>query len=235
MAASLGLVKNTAPQIEKRLLPRHSFEYLLFKLAHPAATLAVIDISPQGMQLRNRADLVWEVGQKVQGNLAWDGRLLPITGEISWANEQSCGVKFDLGGECAQQFAAYFAPAAVAPHLRLVQLNEENQVANLKCWLHAGKAAEILVWQHPTGQVAKIQVIYLGELVEWDDGLGIRTGKITSVRPSDTPLQPQETLAVEIDAAAQTSKLQKAAHLVQHLPANLLASELQDFISLKLR
>ena len=235
MAAALGLVKNNSPFLEQRLLPRHSFEYLLFKLDFPAATLAVVDISPQGMQLRKRGDLSFSVGQAVQGKLAWDGSFLSITGEISWANEEGCGVKFKLDSVQEKQFKDFFAPKSVAAHLRLVKPNDENNLANLKCWLHAGKAAEILVWQHPGGQVAKIQVIYLGNLVEWEDGQGLRTGQITSVRPSDTPLQLQETLAVAVDKKCQDKKLQLAKELVQHLPSDLLPGEVQDFITLKLR
>jgi hypothetical protein len=235
MAASLGLVQNHSPLIEKRLLPRHTFAYLLFKLEFPAATLAVADISAQGMQIQGRSDLAFTVGQKVQGHLAWDGKKMLLTGEVTWVQQSSCGIRFTWQDASAQEFQEFFAAAAVAEHLRPVRIAEEEGLANLKYWLHAGKAAEIFIWQHPTGQIAKIQVIYLGDLVEWEDGVGISTGKISGVQNTDTPLSPRETLAVEIDAQVDAAKLAAASTLVAHLKPALLPKEVQEFCQVKLR
>ena len=235
MAASLGLVQNNSPLIEKRLLPRHTFAYLLFKLEFPVATLAVADISAQGMQVQGRSDLSFTVGQKVQGHLAWDGKKLLLTGEVTWVRQNCCGIRFNWHGPQAQEFQAFFAAAAVAEHLRPVRITDEEGLANLKYWLHAGKAAEIFIWQHPTGQIARIQVIYLGDLVEWEDGAGISTGKIAGVQNTDTPLQPRETLAVEIDPKVDPAKLKAAGELVAHLKPALLPAEVQEFCQLKLR
>ena len=70
--------------------------------------------------------------------------------------------------------------------------------------------------------------------VEWEDGAGLKTGRILSKRNVDSPLLTEDEWVFQIDSNLAEEKLGKSKRLVNLISEELLPSEAKSFLSRQL-
>ena len=93
---------------------------------------------------------------------------------------------------------------------------------------------EIFVWQHSDGELAKIQILLMENFVEWEDGVGLKTGRALSKRNADTPLITEDEYVFQMDPQVDANRVELALKVVFKVPKDYLTQETVDFISRKL-
>jgi hypothetical protein len=79
-----------------------------------------------------------------------------------------------------------------------------------------------------------VQVLFLETFVEWEDGVGLKTGRILSKRNVDSPLLTEDEWVFHIDLDIDPAKLEKARTLINHITDDLLPSEVRTFLARQL-
>ena len=70
--------------------------------------------------------------------------------------------------------------------------------------------------------------------VEWEDGHGLKTGRILSKRNVDSPLINEDECVFRMDQSAEEEKLNRVKDLVDLIPGELLPTETKTFIARQL-
>lgn len=232
-----NLIKSDFEQQEKRVFPRFPFCYLTFKTDSDRRVFEVKDISHTGMQLANRfGDGIFRMGETVQGSIHWLGHEMKLSGKIMWSTDGRAGIEFVKRSETAESIKKFLGEdrllAALKP-LHKVDYGAELP-ANLKYWLRSDGPVELFVWQHHDREFSHFQVLLLENFVEWQDGVGLKTGRIMSKRNVDTPLMDEDELLFRVDQGLDDDKLHRVRSLVGRIPSDLLQGEVKDFLLMKL-
>lgn len=232
-----NLIKTDFEQQEKRIFPRFPFCYLTFKPESDARAYEVKDISHTGMQVGIKdGDGVFEMGQPIQGSIHWLGHEMKLNGKIMWATDGRAGIEFIKRAETAESIKKFLGEdrlvAALKP-LHRVDYGAELP-AKLKYWLRSDGPVELFVWQHQDHEYSHFQVLLMENFVEWQDGVGLKTGRIMSKRNVDTPLMDEDELMFRVDQGLDDDKLHRVRSLLGRIPADLLSGEVKDFLLMKL-
>ncbi len=232
MERRFSLIKSDFEKHEKRILPRFPFCYLTFKSERSARILEVKDISLTGMQIRLKEDLNWTIDEGISGTIHWLGRVLPIQGNVKWITANRLGIEFVKKHEQLEKIQNFLAVNELVKNLKPLHKVEGGLElpARLKYWLRSDGPVEVFVWQHADGELSKFQILLMENFVEWEDGSGLKTGRILSKRNIDSPLINEEELVFKIDADIDLSKLDNVKELVDQLPVTLLTNEVQHFL-----
>lgn len=237
MERRLNLIKNTSGEVEKRVFPRFPFSYLTFKDKGHAQVFEVKDISFTGMQLGlKEGEHNYRLGSHVEGTLHWRGQSMSVTSQVKWVQAGNIGVSFNLDKTPREELEDFLSLDNIVASLRPVHNNpfDLELPSNLKYWLRADAPVEIFVWRHNDGELSKIHVILLNNLLEWEDGKGLRSGRVLSKRDLDSPLVREDEFMFEIDQSVDAEKLHFAQSVVSRLDSGHLPTEALDFIKLKL-
>ena len=230
-----NLIKTDFEQHEKRIFPRFPVCYLTFKPDQGTRAHQIKDISFTGMQLGIAEDAYSE-GQRLHGTVHWLGQELTMHGKVMWKTKGRVGVEFIKRAELATGLKTFLSEerliAALKP-LHRVDYGAELP-AKLKYWLRSDGPVEIFVWKHPDGELAQFQVLLLENFVEWQDGQGLKTGRIMSKRNVDTPLLDEDEMVFRVDEGVDEDKLQRARSLVGKIPVELLTGDAKEFLVRKL-
>lgn len=197
----------------------------------------VKDISFSGMQLALKSgEHNLNEGEKIHGRLHWSGRELEINGTIKWTTDKRLGVEFSNEISVREEVQDFLNLELIAKSLKPVhQLNIGSELpANLKFWLRADGPVEVFVWQHSDGEFARFQVLIMENLVEWEDGKGLRTARVISKRDIETPLISEDEYVFKMDESLDDDKIDKAAALVNQISREFLSPTSLDFLKLKL-
>jgi len=239
---NFSLIKNEEAELEKRILPRFPFSFLGFKDLHAGDSrmYQVLDISYQGMQISLRdGGHPYHEGDEICGELIWRGKRTKIKGIVRWARGGNLGMVFEQNGNfdksikdllCIDNFVARLRPL----HLEVSGDSDFSLPANLKYWLKSDGPVELFVWQHSDGELAKFQMIYLDQFVEWEDGRGVKTGTMVQHKDHETPLSFEDEFTIEIDPSVDMAKLRIAGQVISKIPDAHLPSGTSDFLLLKL-
>ena len=111
---------------------------------------------------------------------------------------------------------------------------EDELPINLKYWLRADGPFEIFVWSHSHAEVSKFQIIMLNKFVEWEDGLGIKTGEILKTRDVETPLFNEDEFLFQLQDGVEMEYLKASVDMVKNIPEKYLPAEAKEFLILKL-
>lgn len=232
-----NLIKSDFQLQEKRIFPRFPVCYLTFKPERATRAFEVKDISHTGMQLgiRESGHPLTE-GETVNGTVHWLGESLSLAGKVMWVTPGRAGVEFVKRQETAQAVVKFLDEERLVAALKpLHRLDYGAELpSKLKYWLRSDGPVEIFVWQHQDGELAQFQVLLLDQFVEWQDGQGLRSGRIMSKRNVDTPLVDEDELIFRVDQSLDDDKLQRVRSLVARLPAELLTPDAKDFLLMKL-
>ncbi len=233
MERHLNLVQNQLGKEEKRVFPRFPFTSLTFKAScSDELTFQVNNISGSGMQimLKDGKHILQENGS-IDGRLHWHGREAMVNGNIVWVSGNKIGLSFSDSKPVEDFLKIENIIAALRP-LHLHSLGIEKP-ANLRFWLKAASALEIFVWTHNDGEYDKIQLLFIDQFVEWQDGKGVQTGTLTHQNDLETPLYSEDELTFQIDGQVDQAKLKVANEIIQSISDDKLPKETREFISLK--
>ena len=238
MERELSLIKSDVKETEKRVFPRFPFSYLTFKGdSDKDKVFEVKDISHSGMQLSLRdGGHKYVPGSKIKGDLRWRGLNLQASGKVKWVSGPCLGIAFSKEKSFQNKIQCFLSIDNIISSMRPIHetLVDIEFPANLTYWLRADGQIEVFVWQHNDHEFSKFQVIFMRQFVEWEDGRGIRTGKILSSRDMDTPLSTEDEFTFEVDKNVDEKKMDFTRTIVEKIPAGFLSEKAHEFLELKL-
>lgn len=239
MPRHLNLVKNDFANLEKRVLPRFPFCYLTFKTAKETARVyEVKDISYSGMQLSlKEGKFDYKEDHEITGNMHWSGRELNIFGTVKWVTDNRLGVEFSHQPKLREEISDFLTIEKLALMMKPIhKLDFGVEIpARLKFWLRADGPVELFVWQHADGELSKFQILLMENFVEWEDGLGLKSGRVMSKRNIDTPLISEDEFVFDMDSVIDQDKIDRSLALIEHISDGHLSTLAKNFIRLKLR
>ncbi len=233
MERRFNLIKSDFEKHEKRILPRFPFCYLTFKPDENARVYEVKDISHTGMQLSLKEDgHGFQEENVLKGHIHWLGKNLDVVGTVKWHTPNRIGIEFAKKREILDKVRNFLSLEELVKRLKpLHKLDDGLEIpARLKYWLRSDGPVEIFIWQHGDSEIAKCQVLFLESFLEWEDGHGIKTGRILSKRNVDSPLLTEDEWVFQIDADADGERIIRVKDLISHLPEELLPSEVSTFL-----
>lgn len=242
MERHLNLIKTDYKEVEKRILPRFPFTYLVFKEGSGNCVdekfFEVSDISFTGMQLILKdGGHGHSPGDKLTGILRWRSAELETKGKVKWVEGARIGIKFDQNDLFKTNVREFLSIDNIIAGMRPLhdKALELELPVGLKYWLCADGPVEIFIWQHNDGELARFQMILMERLVEWEDGHGVRTGRVLSKRDVDTPLLNEDEFMFQIDEDVDQSDIEFAGRIISKIPKNFLPIQAIEFLKLKLR
>lgn len=239
MENHLSLIKTGYQDIEKRVLPRFPFSFLTFKAQNGVERVfAVKDISFTGMQLSLMdGGHPYKIGQMVKGELHWKGSVLDLEAKVKWVHGQRLGLKFnDEMTDLDRQIKEFLSIENIIKGMRpLHQASMDLELpSDLKYWLQADGPVEVFVWRHNDGEVSRFQIIMMDSFVEYQDGKGLKSGRVLTKRDLDTPLVQEDEFVFEMDETIEMDRLDFAKKIVDKIPSEFLPENAFDFLRLKL-
>lgn len=242
MERHLSLIKTDYQEMEKRVFPRFPFGFMIFREESPSEknsniVFEVKDISLTGMQLSFRDGIHnYAQGTTIVGNLQWRGSTVLIKGKVQWVREGSIGMSFDSSISFEEKMRTFLSFDNIVTHIKPLHKNELSMELpnNLKYWLKADGVLEIFVWEHTFSGISRFQVLIMEHFIEWEEGVGLRTGRIMTQRDLDTPLSLEDEFVFQIDEGAVQEKLEMALGVVRKINPNHLPIEARDFLVYKL-
>lgn len=235
MERQFNLIKNDLGKHEKRVLPRFPFCYLTFKSQNQVFEVKDISFSGMQMALKN-GTLNYEMGDKISGAIHWIGKELNLEGKIMWVTEHRAGVEFIHNPSFDAKIQDFLSVKNISKSFKpLHKANIGLEIpARLKYWLRGDGPMEIFVWQHNDGELSKFQILLMEHFVEWEDGIGLKTGRALSKRNMDSPLITEDEYLFAIDDKNDQSKVNFALEVLQNIPAGHLNPEVIEFLKLKM-
>lgn len=233
MERRFNLIKSDFEKHEKRILPRFPFCYLTFKSDDTSRVYEIKDISHTGMQISLKND---EEGFKedsiLKGHIHWLGKNLDISGTVKWHTQNRLGVEFAKKRDVLEKIQTFLQMDEMVKRLKPLHKVEGGLEipARLKYWLRSDGPVEVFVWQHGDGEIAKCQILFLETFVEWEDNVGLKTGRILSKRNVDSPLLTEDEWVFQIDQNLDAHKLERVKALLSHIGEDLLPREVTAFL-----
>ena len=244
------------PNLKKvRTLPRFPYCYLTFafewkedsggkgsngrakKEVKCSPVMAVNDISLMGMQLKLASPIDGpKVGASISGLLSWKQDKCSIKGKIEWVAKEYVGISFAKTKTMQKSLQKFLSPANAAKHLLpLHQMNlEMEKPAELSHWLYADGPVEVFVWKYPDGEMKCFQIIFFDDFIEWQDGIGMSSGRVVNVRGEETPLYHREEFHFDMDSSFKQSRRVQAYDLINCLQEEMLGEQVKRFLLTKL-
>ena len=233
MERRFNLIKSDFEKHEKRILPRFPFCYLTFKSDENSRVYEIKDISHTGMQLALKDEShTFEQDTALKGHIHWLGKSLDISGIVKWNTPHRIGVEFQKKREIMDKVQSFLSMEEMVKRLKpLHKVDGGLEIpARLKYWVQSDGPVEFFVWQHMDGEISKFQILYMETFVEWEDGQGLKTGRILSKRNVDSPLISEDEWVFNIDQNIDVDRLSRVKELASHLNSELLPSDIKTFL-----
>jgi hypothetical protein len=239
MENHLSLIKTGYQDIEKRVFPRFPFNYLTFKAQNGVERVfAVKDISYTGMQLSLKdGGHPYKIGETVRGELHWRGAVLDLESQVKWVHGQRLGVEFDGGEAFEESIKSFLSIDNIIRGMRALHQSPMNLElpSDLEYWLQADGPVEIFIWTHNDHEISRFQLVMMDSFVEYQDGKGLKSGRVLTKRDLDTPLVQEDEFVFEMDETIDQERLAFAQQIVLKVPSTFLPEEVFSFLRLKLR
>lgn len=212
---------NSSP--ERRVLPRLTLSHEQFKLNSNGKLFSVADLSTGGMALRvvEREDLEhFTVGREIEGTLNLRREKYSVQARVRHIGKDLVGCEFhDLSNEVNQAMTRILDPKILGQEMKPVPSND------LGIWYHGTSGTEFMIWRDVDGRQTKLAILVLGNLVQWEETLGLSTGLVKSSFEESHVLGVTrfETLLIEADERIDQQKLSIAKVLLTscNLPEEL--------------
>jgi hypothetical protein len=234
----LSLIKTGYQELEKRVFPRFPFGFMIFKESNGAKMVfEVKDISLTGMQLSFKDGTHdHKNGSTISGDLHWRGMNLPIKAKVQWARESALGLAFDSSISFEEKMRTFLSYENIVAHIKPLHATTLpiDLPNNLKYWLKSDGVLDLFVWEHASAGISRFQILLMENFIEWEEGVGIRTGKVMTQRDLDTPLSLEDEFVFQIDENVSEDKVEMALGVVKKLKAEQLPVEAIEFLIYKL-
>lgn len=242
MERHLSLIKTDYQELEKRVFPRFPFGFMIFREVKNSdrgnhLVFEVKDISLSGMQISIKdGDHHYENGDNISGTLQWRGASIDLKGKVQWVRQSSIGLSFDSSISFEEKMRSFLSYDHIVSHIKPLHkghltLDLPN---NLKFWLKADGVLEIFVWEHSSSGISRFQILFMEHFIEWEEGIGLRSGRIMTQRDLDTPLSLEDEFVFQIDDGVQLDKVELALGVVRKISEENLPIEARDFLIIKL-
>jgi PilZ domain len=234
----LSLIKTEYQELEKRVFPRFPFGFMIFRdVASNKMVFEVKDISLTGMQLSFKDGTHnYKVGSSISGELHWRGSQIALKGKIQWVREASLGLAFETSISFEEKMRSFLSFDNIVSHIKPLHKSDLtfDLPNNLKYWLKADGVLDLYVWEHASQGISRFQVLVMDQFIEWEEGLGLKTGKVMTQRDLETPLTLEDEFIFEIDQTASPEKIEMALGVVKKISEDFLPSEAREFLIYKL-
>lgn len=238
MERHLSLIKTEYKEMEKRVFPRFPFGMMMFReTSADKKVFEVRDISLTGMQISIKDGiLVHNIGDKISGNLQWRESAIEINGTVKWVRGQSVGVLFESGISFESKMSQFLSFDNIVSHIKPLHQSKLpiDLPNNLKYWLKSDGVLEIFVWEHSQSGISRFQIILMEHFIEWEEGTGIRTGRVMTQRDLDTPLSQEDEFTFQIDEGLMQDKVDLAIGIVRKISDDQIPESARDFLFYKL-
>lgn len=239
MERHLSLIKTDYQEVEKRVFPRFPFGFMFFKdTTQTKKVFEVKDISLTGMQMSFKdGDHGFAKGSVINGELVWREAKINVKATVMWVRENSLGLSFETGIYTEEKLRNFLCFDNIVSHIKpLHNTNLEIDLPNnLKYWLKSDGVLDLFVWEHPKHGISRFQVLVMEHFIEWEEGLGVKSGKALTQRNLETPLSQENEFVFEIDEALNANKVDMAIGVVEKINGDILPNEAREFILYKLR
>lgn len=238
MERHLSLIKTDYQELEKRVFPRFPFGFMIFRdLNTLKMVFEVKDISLTGMQLSFKDGThSYTIGSKIEGELHWREASLKLKGIVQWVREASIGLSFDSSISFEEKMRGFLSYDNIVSHIKPLHKSELSLELpnNLKYWLKADGALDLFVWEHSKNGISRFQILLMEHFIEWEEGVGLRSGRAITQRGLDTPLSQEDEFLFQIDEQVTSQKLEMALGVVRKISEDVLPNEAREFIIYKL-
>lgn len=196
----------------------------------------VKDISLTGMQITIKDGTHdYKVGSKISGDLHWRGSNVTIKAKIQWVREASLGIAFDSSISFEEKMRNFLSFENIALHIKPLHKTDLTELPNnLKYWLKSDGVLDIYIWEHTSQGISRFQVLLMEHFIEWEENVGVKTGKVMTQRDLDMPLSQEDEFVFQIDEAVVESKVELALGVVRKISPDHLPQSVIDFLVIKL-
>jgi hypothetical protein len=233
----LSLIKTGYLDLEKRVFPRFPFGFMIFKESvGQKMVFEVKDISLTGMQLSIKDGTHdYKVGSLIAGELHWRGANVSLKAKIQWVREASLGISFDSSISFEEKMRSFLSFENIVSHIKPLHKTDLTELPNnLKYWLKSDGVLDVFVWEHSSQGISRFQVMLMENFIEWEENIGVKTGKIMTQRDLDTPLSLEDEFVFQIDENVVQEKVEMALGVVRKISTEHLPQDAKDFILIKL-
>ena len=238
MERHLSLIKTDFLDLEKRVFPRFPFGFMIFKDGtSQKKVFEVKDISLSGMQMTIKDGThSYKIGDRVEGSLHWRTSHLPLVAKIKWARDSHIGVAFDSSISFEEKMRTFLSFDNIVSHIKPLHLSELelDLPNNLKYWLKADGVLDLYVWEHSRLGASRFQIIMMEHFIEWEEGVGLKTGRVMTQRNLESPLTLEDEFVFQIDDSVKDEKIEMALGVVKKLTTDHLPKDACEFLILKL-
>ncbi|AUN98465.1 hypothetical protein C0V70_10180 [Bacteriovorax stolpii] len=238
MERHLSLIKTDYQELEKRVFPRFPFGFMIFKEASGAKMVfEVKDISLTGMQLSFKDGTHdYKVGSKIEGELHWRGINVSIKARIQWVREASLGLAFDSSISFEEKMRSFLSFDNIVSHIKPLHKTDMSidLPNNLMFWLKADGVLDLYVWEHASAGISRFQILMMEHFIEWEEGVGLKTGRVMTQRDLDTPLSLEDEFVFQIDDSVVAEKIEMALGVVRKISDDHLPTDAKEFLIYKL-
>jgi hypothetical protein len=238
MNRHLSLLKTDIVEIEKRVFPRFPFGQLIFKSDGDESRYFFIkDISLSGMQLSLLdGDINFKKGDLVSGRIQWKQQFIDVKCNVQWVNANNFGILFQSSITFEDRMRSFLSFEQIVSHIKNISASDlEMEIPNdLKYWLKADGVFELFIWELAKNSLSRFQILLMDSFIEWNEGEGIKTGKMVTQRNLDTPLSKEGEFIFQMDQNIVENKLEMARGVISLLNESLLPIETQKFLLYKL-
>ncbi len=242
MERHLSLIKTDYQELEKRIFPRFPFGFMIFKEDFKEASdrkmvSEVKDISVTGMQINFKDGTHnHQIGSEVFGELHWRTSTIKIKGKVQWIRAASVGLSFDSSISFEEKMRTFLSYDNIVAHIKPLHKRELDLDLpnNLKYWLKSDGVLDLFVWEHSSTGISRFQILMMEHFIEWEEGVGLKSGKVMTQRNLDTPLTQEDEFVFQIDSEVVRSKIELALGVVRKINVEHLPLEAREFLICKL-
>ena len=105
---------------------------------------------------------------------------------------------------------------------------------NLMFWLKADGVLDLYVWEHASAGISRFQILMMEHFIEWEEGVGLKTGRVMTQRDLDTPLSLEDEFVFQIDDSVVAEKIEMALGVVRKISDDHLPTDAKEFLIYKL-
>lgn len=238
MERHLSLIKTDYQELEKRVFPRFPFGFMIFKESQDnKMVFEVKDISVTGMQLSFRDGTInHQIGSSILGELHWRSSTMQVKGKVQWVREGSLGLSFDSSISFEEKMRTFLSYENIVAHIKPLHKSalDLDLPNNLKYWLKADGVLDLFVWEHSSSGISRFQILMMEHFIEWEEGMGLKSGKVMTQRDLDTPLSLEDEFVFQIDSSVVADKIEMALGVVRKIQEDHLPLEAKEFLIYKL-
>ncbi|OFZ21739.1 MAG: hypothetical protein A2X94_15745 [Bdellovibrionales bacterium GWB1_55_8] len=195
-----------------------------FRVTRMNKVFSVTDLSPEGMALRvlEHDDMrLFPVATRIEGTLNLHGEKHQLTAVVRHLGNDVIGCQFETVQENTRKALKDFLdPEALGKELRPIPGADSGTV-----WYRGPGGTSLLLLRSSDGHFRRISLFVLGSFMQWDEELGVTTGRARSDESSNEVrgIFRYETMLLDPDSAPDAGKLNiaKTVLLSSNLPQDL--------------